>query len=377
MLLRMAIMLGQDACNDLLTANQAMQIQRIEAFAAMERMYAQQAAQAFEQARDKLMAEAMEESERRSVALEAERAALEQQAHVHQAAVNNTAAGSIEVAVAAALRALNAEGGGIRRERRTPVKLDVPKYSGKESENLEHWFLAVTTAAQAQLIEDQVLQVAFALSYLNGRAKEWSYSKLLLDRNVFPSWDSFCYQLREAFQPPDMQLKLRARLLACKQGKRSLHEFVQELQYLRAAITSDPLPESLLVTLFLEGLRQGPARFQLFRHVPPTLDQAIKEAFMEEYAHKSANGGPKGATPMELNNADIRDIRCYRCNEMGHMANRCPQGPRSDKKDRRGGKPAKAYRHREASHGARSGTKPAHPAKRGATDSKSGNARPQ
>ena len=82
-LLQMAIMLGQDACNDLLTANQAMQIQRIEAFAAMERMYAQQAAQAFEQARDKLMAEAMEESERRSAALEAERAALEQQAHVH------------------------------------------------------------------------------------------------------------------------------------------------------------------------------------------------------------------------------------------------------------------------------------------------------
>ena len=373
--LRMSTMLGPAACNDLLTANPAVQVQRIEAFGAMERMYTQQAERAFAQARDELVAEAMAESEKRSLAIAAERAALEQQAQVHQAAVNNTAAGSVEAAVTAALRAYNAEAGGARRERRVPVKLEVPKYSGKESDNLEHWFLAVTTAAQAQLIEDQVLMVAFALSFLNGRAKEWSYSKLMLDKNVFPTWDSFSRQLREAFQPPDMQVKLRARLLGCKQGKRSLHEFVQELQYLRAALTSDPLPESLLVTLFMEGLRQGPARLQLFRHIPPTLDQAIKEAFMEEYSHRSASGNSKGASPMELNNADLRNIRCYRCNEMGHLANRCPQGPRSERKGK-GGKPGKASR--KDSQGGKGGGKPAYPAKKGTTfDPRSGNVKPQ
>ena len=137
----------------------------------------------------------MAETEKRSFAIAAERAALEQQAQVHQAAVNNTDAGSVEAAVTAALRAFNAESGGTRRDRRIPVKLEVPRYSGKESENLEHWFLAVTTAARAQLIEDQVLMVAFALSFLNGRAKEWSYSKRMLDMNVFPTWDSFSRQL--------------------------------------------------------------------------------------------------------------------------------------------------------------------------------------
>jgi hypothetical protein len=169
-----------------------------------------------------------------------------------------------------------------------------------------------------------------------------------------------------------MQVKLRARMLGCKQGKRSLHEFVQELQYLRAALTSDPLPESLLVTLFMEGLRQGPARLQLFRRIPQTLDQAIKEAFMEEYSHRSANGNSKGPSPMELNNADLRNVRCYRCNEMGHLANKCPQGQKSGRKGT-GGKPRQASR--KNSQDGKSGSKPAFPKRKGTTFSpKSGNA---
>ncbi len=178
--------------------------------------------------------------------------------------------------------------------------------------------------------------MAFALSHLSGRAKEWSYSKLMLDRNAFPTWPSFCEQLRTTFEPPDQQLKLRARLLSCKQGKRSLHEFVQEMQYLRAAITSDRIPETILVTAFLEGIRPGPARLQLYREVPKTLDDAIRIAHMEEYSHRSANHTPRGGgpTPMEVNGFQRQrtngNIRCYNCNRAGHLARDCRQPKRNN-----------------------------------------------
>ncbi|DAZ92808.1 TPA: hypothetical protein N0F65_010473 [Lagenidium giganteum] len=45
-----------------------------------------------------------------------------------------------------------------------------------------------------------------------------------------------------------------------------------------------------MVTIFVEGLRQSPARLQLFRKIPSTLDEAIRIAFSEEYSHRSANG---------------------------------------------------------------------------------------
>ena len=154
---------------------------------------------------------------------------IQSEAEIRVRAAESQVAATVEAAVAAALTATAQHSRSTNTIRRKAVKLDVPQYSGKDGENLEHWFLAVETAATAQLLDDQAIIVAFALSYLTGRAKEWAFSKRLLNRNAFPTWESLCLELRQTFQPPDNLFRNRARLLACKQGKRTLHEFVHEL----------------------------------------------------------------------------------------------------------------------------------------------------
>ena len=67
------------------------------------------------------------------------------------------------------------------------VKLDVAKYEGKDSDNLLRWLLKVSIAAEAQLISDDDMRVAFAMSHLGGRAEEWAYTQRLADSNCFPT----------------------------------------------------------------------------------------------------------------------------------------------------------------------------------------------
>lgn len=351
-LVRMANALGGEAARDLLSNDPNTHVPRIEAFVRMEQMFSATAQNAFEQARARLQEEAEHqlgrEAERLAAEREADRERLAEVAQHRFEAAEAAVAATVEAAVSAALRA-NAQHlqeqrvpAEPRREQRKPIKLDVQKYSGKESENLDHWILAASTAANALLIDDQRLRVAFALSHLKGRAQEWSYSKLLLNNEAFPDWDAFTQQLRAAFQPANSQLRTRARLLDCKQGKRTLHEFVQEMQFLRAALSADPIPESTLVTIFMKGLRVGPARNQLFRRVPPTLDEAIEVAQFEEYSFRSANGGPRGPEPMDLNGVQKfsdSKIRCFNCDRMGHRANNCRQPKRQQ--NRRDGKPSR------------------------------------
>jgi hypothetical protein len=368
-LLRMSQSLGVDAANEVLRMLPPHQLERLNAFVKMEQMYSATAQRAFEEAEAQLRRKAEEQlqleaqrltdeqrreterilmdrerlhaeaSQREAERLLMERERLQHEAEIRVRAAESQVAATVEAAVAAALAANAQHSRGPNTERRKAVKLDVPKYSGKDTENLEHWFLAVETAAAAQLLDDQAIIVVFAMSHLMGRAKEWAYSKRLLNRNAFPTWESFCLELRQTFQPPDNQFRNRARLLACKQGKRTLHEFVHELQSLRASLTTEVVPETMLVSIFLEGLRQGPARLQLFRDIPGTLDDAIRIAFMEEYSHRSAGRGqPTGPSPMDINGLqrqpEGRDA-CHNCGKKGHWARDCRQPKKGQGGNRR------------------------------------------
>ena len=63
------------------------------------------------------------------------------------------------------------------------------------------------------------------------------------------------------------------------------------MKTLIAAMQLDPLPEMILVTIFMEGLRMGVARTQLFRVHPTSFEAAVDIAVSAEFNFKTAHFG--------------------------------------------------------------------------------------
>ncbi|TYZ58232.1 hypothetical protein PybrP1_006423 [[Pythium] brassicae (nom. inval.)] len=112
----------------------------------------------------------------------------------------------------------------------------------------------------AQLIDSNEQVVSFAISYLRGRASEWAYSALPGNADAFETYDEFRTKFKTQFQPPNNEELLQGHFFALTQVEISLDSYVQEMRSLVAAITINPLPESVEVPAFLNGLDPGPAR---------------------------------------------------------------------------------------------------------------------
>ncbi|POM78952.1 Gag protein [Phytophthora palmivora] len=107
-----------------------------------------------------------------------------------------------------------------------PLRLKVNPYEGTEGENLHFWVREVELAMDAALISTERLRVAFALSNLGGRAKAWANTREATTPGCFTTWAQLCQQHRTAFLPANYEYRQRSRFLACKQGKRELHEYI-------------------------------------------------------------------------------------------------------------------------------------------------------
>ena len=118
------------------------------------------------------------------------------------------------------------QGSGLR-----PLKTEVGVFRGNEGDPLRYWFAELAMAIQARQLSDEFQKVAFALSKLGGRAKTWALGKLMVDGNYFSSFAKLCEELEFAFFPPKNEFRLRSRFLSLTQGKRPLHEFVQECRF--------------------------------------------------------------------------------------------------------------------------------------------------
>ncbi|OWZ18625.1 LOW QUALITY PROTEIN: Retroelement [Phytophthora megakarya] len=162
-----------------------------------------------------------------------------------------------------------------------PLWLKVHPYEGKEGENLHFWVREIELAMDVVLISTERLRAAFALSNLGGRAKTWAYTR----EATSPGSGE---QLRTAFLLANYEYRQRSRFLACKQGKRELHEYIQEMRVLAASLVGNPLPEHIKVTVFMDGLSLSPIRTQLFRVQASTMEEAIQVALQEEYSHIQA-----------------------------------------------------------------------------------------
>lgn len=235
-----------------------------------------------------------------------------------------------------------------QEQRAESLKIDVAKYRGNEGESLVRWLVELEAAITARRIKDPLMQVAFAMSNLAGRAKSWSFGKRLADPSCFATYNEFKIQLRLAFEPPKTEFRYRTEFLSIKQGKRSVHDYAELARYLDSCVVTRPMVEDTKVVTFMKGLNDGPIKTYLFRKFPETLEQAIAIATQEDfslnqaYVHSDAFRPPRNQTAREVDTSEPMDISavevnhqqgssqkgkrqgtCHRCHKAGHFAYEC------------------------------------------------------
>uniref|UniRef100_A0AAV1TWJ0 CCHC-type domain-containing protein n=1 Tax=Peronospora matthiolae TaxID=2874970 RepID=A0AAV1TWJ0_9STRA len=242
------------------------------------------------------------------------------------------------------LRQQQAAAAGPMHSRRPEIlKIDISKYRGVEEDSLLRWLVELDDAIRARRIDDGDMQVAFAQSNLAGRAKTWALGLKLHDPYAFGSLEVFKSRLRQTFEPPRAEFRARTELLKLKQSKRDVHAYAQHIRHLTSCISSNPINEHTLVSVFMQGLADGPVKTHLFRLELDSLEQAISIAEQEDFSLRQArasstsyrqprrydNGGPE---PMELwyvesekaRSTDYKKLqKCNRCQKTGHYAYEC------------------------------------------------------
>ncbi|CAH0519612.1 unnamed protein product [Peronospora belbahrii] len=137
------------------------------------------------------------------------------------------------------------------------------------------------------------------------------------------------------YEPPNQAHRNRSRFLACRQGKRELAAYVQELRILIAAMVIDPMPKAVTVTVFMEGLRAGVARTKVFQVISSSFEEAVEVAWNAETNFNAAwpatyNYSSDGPVPMdcsqvedekaELHAAEQQIVReCYICKSTDNL----------------------------------------------------------
>ncbi|KAE8909457.1 hypothetical protein PF005_g10252 [Phytophthora fragariae] len=263
-------------------------------------------------------------------------------AHVRAAAQDAARATMrAEAQSAAQASATNTASFGARPIMAKPVKMSVPTFDGKDSDSHLFWVCEIEIGLSAGQIYGARAQVAFALSNLRESAHAWAMARETATPGTFISWSFTEQELRSTFLLANVAYRHRSSFLRCKQGMRSIQDYVMELHNLDSAMAGAPLSEDVKVTVFVDGVRMGPVPTELFRRQPKTSNEAVHIAMLEDHCVRSVQGytphveANEGPTPMKISLAESARTqrtqrasgRCIGCNQTGHFRPNCPTNP--------------------------------------------------
>ncbi|KAG3175966.1 hypothetical protein PC128_g17477 [Phytophthora cactorum] len=169
----------------------------------------------------------------------------------------------VQERISAATAAASARREGSTRPK--PHLVSVKTFEGNDEENLLLWTREVEMVMGSALLQTEQQRVALAISKLGGRAREWALTCGTSVDAAFPTWAQLNQQLPRVFVPPNQAYRIRSHLLAARQGKNELLDYVQELRTLIAGTAADLLPEAVMLAVFMKGLLTSVTRTEVFR----------------------------------------------------------------------------------------------------------------